>query len=161
MDALTCIADTTASLQLSVSAVNEVAHAAEWNCTMHLDALDQQLRTDLAALQASLTRTIESQQVEMSEMRVQTENDLADVKRESETMMTQKIIPLEGALAAAETSFDSRLHAQSLAQKQISMDADAAINELESTKHELIRERRRAEGEANSLREREEMMDVW
>lgn len=37
--------------------------------------------------------------------------------------------------------------------------ARAAINELESTKHELIRERRRAEGEANSLREREEMME--
>jgi hypothetical protein len=68
----------------------------------------------------------------MSEMRVQTENDLADVKRDSETMMTQKIIPLEGALAAAETSFDSRLSEQSMAQKQISMDADTAINELDT-----------------------------
>ena len=113
-----CIADATASLQLSVSAVTEVAHAAEWNCTMQLDALDQQLRTDLAALQASLTSEIESQRVEMSELRVQTENDLADVKRESEIMMTQKIIPLEGALAAAETLFDSRLTQQSIEQKQ-------------------------------------------
>ena len=126
------VADAKASLQLSVSAVVEVAHAAEWNCTIELDALDQQLRTDIAALQRSLTKQMESQQAAMSEMRVQIENDLADVKRESETLMTQKIIPLETALAATETLFDTRLNEQSMAQKQMSMDADVAINELDT-----------------------------
>ena len=49
-----------ASFQLSLSAVAEVAHAAEWNCTMQLDALDQQIHGDLEAFQASLRNEIES-----------------------------------------------------------------------------------------------------
>ena len=132
VDMVACIADTKASLQLRISTVAEVAHAAEWNCTMQLDTLDEHLRADLAAYQVSLTGDIELQRATISEMRDQIENDLAEVKHESETMMRQKIIPLEQALTAAENSFTLRLNEQSSVQKQISIDADTAINELDA-----------------------------
>ena len=57
---LVCNADNAAALQLSVSAVADVAHAAEWNCTVQLDTLDQQLHAELASVHIMLTDRIEN-----------------------------------------------------------------------------------------------------
>jgi F0F1-type ATP synthase membrane subunit b/b' len=57
-DLLARIADTEASLQLSISIASDVAHAAEWNCTMQLDTFDEHLRADLATMHNALSQEL-------------------------------------------------------------------------------------------------------
>jgi hypothetical protein len=59
-DMLDCVADTAAALELSISAVADVANAAEWNCTMQFDAFDQQLHAELASARTMLANHMQN-----------------------------------------------------------------------------------------------------
>ena len=219
-DLLARIADTEASLQLSISIASDVAHAAEWNCTMQLDTFDEHLRADLATMHNALSQELAASKemigsrmkctsralhllqklmcrpdgaqlfaefdtdgdgsvsreelkqgyaklgeylseedmdaimalvdqdgdgsmgyeefVQMGKMtedvealRMTMQESLAQLKAESEETMAEKIIPLEENLAATESSLAARLDQQSAAQRQMSVDADTAVNELD------------------------------
>jgi hypothetical protein len=52
------IADAESTLEHSIAAADARAHAAEWTCTMQLDALDEHMRSDMAALQNSVTEKL-------------------------------------------------------------------------------------------------------
>ena len=89
IDALASLADVGVHLQRSIAAVEDEVRSSTWSCTMHMDTLEEALRTEMDATKRAAMDT------------------LAGLKQESEETMAQKIIPLEESHAQLSSAMQS------------------------------------------------------
>ena len=89
IDALASLADVGVHLQRSIAAVEDEVRSSTWSCTMHMDTLEEALRTEMDATKRAAMGT------------------LAGLKQESEETMAQKIIPLEESHAQLSSAMQS------------------------------------------------------
>ena len=146
IDALASLADVGVHLQRSIAAVEDEVRSSTWSCTMHMDTLEEALRTEMDATKRAAMGT------------------LAGLKQESEETMAQKIIPLEESharLSSAMQSLCGGLEVQIATTHEDAQAANSAIQQrMEDEVSSLHAKLLSLDGAVVSIGEKQEQVEA-